>query len=131
MRHPRAVVSIVVLGLVTVTGVALAAARGLPPSNVGVELAVTPSKGTAGQYVATAVVTDLRSGQVLAKPRLVFEKGSPAEVKSTFYPEGDESANTIVIDLAVDGSGSRATYSWHHERNGEVLSSQHITISLE
>ena len=82
----------------------------------------------ADTYAVTAVLTDLKSGQILSKPKLITHAGTPARIE--VGAKDAPGAVLVNIDVTVAASGSTATYVSEIRDNNEVMSSQVLTIAV-
>ena len=96
-----------------------------PSAFLGIEVDVKPA-GTAGQYVASFVVTDLESGTVIAKPRLVVAANQPARIET-----GNASRWMLQINVMADGPTRKATYDATFTREGKLVSKQRVSVALD
>src|SRR6187549_2829637 len=69
-----------------------------PSASLGIEVEVKPNEGTPGQFVVSSVVTDLESGAVIAKPRLVVAANKPARIET-----GNAGKWALQIGVMADG----------------------------
>ncbi len=90
---------------------------------------ITVSHGTAPDtYTINAIVSDLRTGNVLAKPVLVARAGSPA--RAEIGSVGSKGMISIAFTVTVDSSGQTAAYSTEFRDNAEVFASQSATLAV-
>jgi hypothetical protein len=96
-----------------------------PPKleRIGLELDVQPAKSPADAYVATAVIKDLDSGDVVSAPRVTLRKGEEAKVRSGVEPGAD-----ISLTVLVNNEEDQGIYSCEVRRGGKVISSQRATF---
>ncbi len=96
-----------------------------PPKleRIGLELDVQPAKSPANAYVATAIIRDLDSGEVVSAPRVTFPKGEEAKVRSGVEPGAD-----ILLTVLVNNEGNQAVYTCEVRRGDKVVSSQRATF---
>src|SRR5689334_5622774 len=73
-------------------------------------------------YTVNAVVTDLRTGHVLAKPVMLTRAGMPA--RAEVGGVGVEGMASVAFTVTVDASGQTAAYSSEVRDNAEVVASQ-------
>jgi hypothetical protein len=78
-----------------------------------------------GRYLATATVTDLRNGAVLATPSLEVTAGAPAAVEL-----GTAGETSMRIEIMVDSTGTRATWSFELRDKDGPLTRQHAILTL-
>ena len=119
-----AVVSLVGLGLG-----ATAQMPGPPPTPsaaLGIELDVKPAEGKPGQFLVSSVVTDLETGAVIAKPRLIVAANKAARIET-----GNEGRWMLQINVMADGSSRKATYDASFTREGKLVSRQRVSVNLD
>lgn len=93
-----------------------------------VEVSVHPGPD-ADTYRVNAVVTDLRSGQVLSIPMMLVAAGAPA--KAEIGAVGIQGATQLAFSVTVAADGESAAYSAEVRSNGEVISAQHATLLVQ
>jgi hypothetical protein len=79
-------------------------------------------------YNINAVVSDLRTGKVLAKPVLVTRAGTPA--RAEIGGDGVKGMVSVTFTVTVDPSGKTAAYSSEIHDNSEVVASQSATLAV-
>ncbi len=90
---------------------------------------ITVSHGTAPDtYTINAIVSDLRTGNVLAKPVMVARAGSPA--RAEIGGVGVKGMVSVAFTVTVDPSGQTAAYSSEVRDNAEVVASQSATLAV-
>ena len=90
---------------------------------------ITVSHGTAPDtYTINAIVSDLRTGNVLAKPVMVARAGSPA--RAEVGGVGVKGMVSVAFTVTVDPSGQTAAYSSEVRDNAEVVASQSATLAV-
>jgi hypothetical protein len=125
-KNARALLVAIALG-----GLGLAATANMPsppptPSaSLGIEVDVKP-EGKQGQFLVTSVVTDLESGTVIAKPRLVVGANKPARIET-----GNAAKWMLEINVMADGSSKKATYDASFTREGKLVSRQRVSVNLD
>ncbi|MCI0351490.1 MAG: hypothetical protein L0Z53_18870 [Acidobacteriales bacterium] len=90
---------------------------------------ITVSHGTTPDtYTINAVVSDLRTGNVLAKLVMVARAGSPA--RAEIGGVGVKGMVSVAFTVTVDSSGQTAAYSSEVRDNAEVVASQSATLAV-
>lgn len=89
------------------------------------ELSVTQT-GDAGVYRFSAVITDLQTTKVLAKPVLLTKVGMPATVEL-----GAQPGVVLRFVVTVANGGHEASYRSEVVRNGKVESAQSGLLSVK
>ena len=90
---------------------------------------ITVVHGTAPDtYIINAVVSDLRTGNVLAKPVMVTRAGTPA--RAEIGGVGVKGMVSVAFTVTVDPSGQTAAYSSEVRDNAEVVASQSATLAI-
>lgn len=97
-----------------------------PSSSLGIEVDVKPNEGTSGQYWVNSVVTDLESGAVIAKPRLLIAANKPARIEA-----GAAGKWMLEISVLADGASHMATYNASFTREGKLVSKQRVSVKLD
>ena len=69
-------------------------------------------------------MTDLESGEAIAKPRMTIAAGKPAHLR--LGGKGWQ----LELGVAADGGSRTAAYDATFSRGGNVLSRQHLTLDL-
>lgn len=93
------------------------------------DITVSVSPGdTPDTYRVSAVVTDLRSGTVLAEPVMAVRPGKAA--RAEIGGVGTEGLVSVAFAVTVDPSGDTATYTSEVRNNAEVISSQSATLAV-
>jgi hypothetical protein len=118
-----AAVALVALGFAAVAEVARHPAPAV--ARVAMDVDVRPVQGRAGRFLLTSTVTDLESGEVLAKPSMAIASGQPAHLRI-----GGQGGWTLELGVAANGASRQATYDATFSRNGNVLSRQHLALDL-
>jgi hypothetical protein len=106
----------------------------VPPSDrLGLEVHVTRDAATAGMYVCEAVVTDLKSGAVLSRPRVQVRAGSSAEMTAGVQPRSADAQSAIELSISVSitTGGNVADYAVDYRRGGELYFTQKVKFQLE
>jgi len=80
----------------------------------------------AGVYKVSAVITDLTTARVIAKPVLLAAEGQPATVEF-----GSQQASSYKFVVTVDDKGHTASYRSEQVRAGVVESAQSGTLTVE
>jgi len=97
--------------------------------HVGVDVSCRPVPNEPGQYVFSAIITDLDTGGVLSSPIVHTLKGSVATVRTGLIaPSGEPALLEISFLVADDGKG--VSYSWTLTSEGTVLSSHKAEFEL-
>lgn len=90
---------------------------------------ITVAHGTTPDtYNINAVVSDLRTGNVLAEPVLVTRAGTPA--RAEIGGVGVKGMMSVAFTVTVDPSGQTAAYSSEVRDNAEVVASQNATLAV-
>lgn len=119
------------LVLIAVVATIVLAAPDGPPRATGeggfaLELDITPEPDEPNIYRARAEVRDLATDTVLARPQVLFPRGEAAMLRSGIQP-GLE----IVLEITVeDDERKRAVYAARVLRDGTVISSQRVRVTL-
>ncbi len=95
--------------------------RGVRPSVV---VEMEPGTDT-GAYEAYVTISDLRDGRVLAQPRLQVQAGSSGAIEA-----GIEGAVTLRLEIGVDSTATRATWSFELRDGGVLMTEQRATLTL-
>jgi hypothetical protein len=108
---------------------AMAAAAQGPPGDwrdarPSVVLEMEPGTDT-GSYDVVATISDLGSNRVLAQPRLQVQAGSTGVIEA-----GDAGGITLRLEVGVDATATRATWSFELRDGGEILTEQRATLTL-
>lgn len=102
--------------------------------HVGVEIKVEPTSGgsteqVSGQYVITALVKDLDTGEIISEPRITTQKGVEAKVRSGFFaPSGAPTQFEMRVKISKDGRG--VTCSWSMTNDGTLVASHSAEFEL-
>jgi hypothetical protein len=121
-----------VLAVAVLAGMGLGATANMPsppptPSaSLGIEVDVKPHEGTPGQFLVSSVVTDLESGAVIAKPRLVVAANKAARIET-----GNAGKWALHISVMADGPSRVATYDASFTREGKLVSKQRVSVKLD
>ena len=92
-----------------------------------VQVAVT--RGTAADtYSVSATISDLRTGEVLAEPKLIASAGKRAQVQAG--ATGIAGMITVEFTVTVADAGDVAEYTSQVKDNGVVISSQSATLAV-
>ncbi|TBR40416.1 MULTISPECIES: hypothetical protein [Dyella] len=92
-----------------------------------VELRV--SRGTTSDtYAVEATISDLRSGKVLAHPKVITRAGVPAKIQAG--AKGAAGLISVEATVTVAPSGATATYASEIKDNDAVVSSQGATLAV-
>lgn len=118
-----AAVALVAIGFAAVAEVARHAAPAV--ARVAMDVDVRPVHGQAGRFLLASTVTDLDTGEVLAKPRMTIAAGQPAHLRL-----GGRRGWSLELGVAANGDSRRATYDATFSRHGRVLSRQHLALDL-
>lgn len=78
-----------------------------------------------GSYDVVATISDLRSKRVLAQPSLQVQAGSTGVIEA-----GDAGTVTLRLEVGVDATATRATWSFEMRNGGEILTEQRATLTL-
>ena len=97
-----------------------------PSASLGIELDVKPVEGKSGQFLVSSVVTDLETGAVIAKPRLVVAANKSARIET-----GNEGRWMLQINVMADGPSRKATYEASFTREGKLVSRQRVSVNLD
>src|SRR5262249_17467530 len=100
--------------------------RPIPSASLGIEVDVKPEVGASGRFVVTSVVTDLESGTVIAKPRLIAAANKPARIET-----GNAGKWMLEISVVADGASRKATYDASFTREGKLVSKQRVSVNLD
>lgn len=92
-----------------------------------VQVVVTPGAAT-GTYSVEAIVMDLRSGKVLAEPRLTVQAGEPARAQVGAI--GDDGLMSVTFTVTVNEDGRSAAYTSEIRDNNEVISSHSAMLAV-
>jgi hypothetical protein len=92
-----------------------------------VQIAVTHGDAP-DTYNVNAVVSDLRTGKVLAKPALITRAGTPA--RAEIGADGTKGMVSVTLTVTVDPSGKTAAYSGEIRDNSELVASQSATLAV-
>lgn len=109
-------------------GVAAASAQSPPADWRGVRpsVVVEMEPGTdSGAYDAYVTISDLRDHRVLAQPRLQVQAGSSGAIEA-----GIEGAVTLRLEIGVDSTATRATWSFELRDGGVLVTEQRATLTL-
>lgn len=102
------------------------APRPMPSASIGMEIDVKPNESSPGQFLVNAVVTDLESGAVIEKPRLLIAANQPARIEI-----GTAGKWTLEINVVADGASRTATCNASFTREGKVVSKQRVSVKLD
>jgi hypothetical protein len=80
-----------------------------------------------GQYVASASVRDLASGELVAAPRVAVAVGQQAEAVIESPAEG---APTSRFEVSIDATGTRATWRLEWRRDGRLAAASEGSVTL-
>lgn len=95
--------------------------------HIDVDIKVEP--GRPGQYLVTAVVTNLDTGQILSEPHLTIASGDPASMRTGFVaPSGSQTEFVMKVKVEEDGKG--VSCSWTMTSDGKVVSRHSAEFSL-
>jgi hypothetical protein len=90
---------------------------------------ISVSRGEAPDtYQVNAVVSDLRNGDVLAKPIMVIQAGKAA--RAEIGGVGMDGFVSVAFAVTVDPTGETAAYTSEVRNNAEVVSSQSATLAV-
>ncbi len=92
-----------------------------------VEIAVSHGSA-ADMYNVSAKISDLRTGQILAEPKLIASAEKPAEVQAGAI--GMPGMITVELTVTVADSGDVAAYTSRIKDNGVIISSQSATLAV-
>lgn len=125
--------NLIAIALLTVSSVAIASSNApVSPdawTNAQPNVQVAVSHGTtADTYNVSATISDLRTGQVLAEPKLITSAGKPAQVQAG--ATGIAGMITVEFTVTVADSGDVAAYTSQVKDNGVVISSQSATLAV-
>jgi len=126
-KNTRVLVAAIALGSLGLA--ATANMPGPPPTpsaSLGIEVDVKPAEGTQSQFLLSSVVTDLESGTVIAKPRLIIGANKTARIET-----GNGAKWTLEINVMADGSSKKATYDASFTREGKLVSRQRVSVNLD
>lgn len=93
------------------------------PEKVSVEATIAPVAGREGTFRLRVLSKDLKSGEPLPSPQIVFSKGQGGTATASLPGEGE-------MEWTVNAEGTKATYSMEVRCRGEVTSSQKIAFEL-
>jgi hypothetical protein len=79
-------------------------------------------------FKVNAVVSDTRTGKVLATPLLITRAGTPA--RAQIGADGTKGMVSVTFTVTVDASGKTAAYSSEIRDNSEVVASQSATLAV-
>lgn len=79
----------------------------------------------SGSYDVVATVSDLRSKRVLAQPRLQVQAGSTGVIEA-----GDAGTVSLRLEVGVDSTATRATWSFELREGGELVGEQRAGLML-
>jgi hypothetical protein len=79
-------------------------------------------------YTVNAIVSDLRTGKVLAEPVLVTRAGTPA--RAEIGGVGSQGTVSVAFAVTVDPSGQTAAYSSEVRHDAKVIASQSATLAV-
>ena len=102
--------------------------------HVGVEVKVEPTSGgstekISGQYVITAFVKDLDTGEIIGAPRITTQKGIEAKVRTGFVaPSGAPTQFEMRVKISKDEGA--VTCSWSMTTDGKVVASHSAEFKL-
>ncbi|MEO8586972.1 MAG: hypothetical protein ABI584_12485 [Acidobacteriota bacterium] len=102
----------------------------LPASGISVTIGVVRTDAAKGQFLCTAEVTDLASGEVLAAPKISFTSESGAKAKTGSRPDVTKPASEIVLDVSANKAGDSASYSVSYTKEGVLVAVQKGSLSL-
>ena len=102
------------------------APRPMPSASIGMEIDVKPNESSRGQFLVNAVVTDLESGAVIEKPRLLIAANQPARIQV-----GTAGKWTLEINVVADGASRTATCNASFTREGKLVSKQRVSVRLD
>ena len=133
MKRAGVVFSLAVLAVAVSLAVpALSEHQPAGPERISIDVDIAPQPGSADAFICTAVISDLAAGTSLAEPRIVFRKAEQATLRSGIQPSPDaSSALDVLINVTVDESGSKASYSTVIKRGAVILTSQRASIRLK
>ena len=97
-----------------------------PSASLGIDVEVKPAEGAPGKFLVSSVVTDLESGVVIAKPRLIVATNNPARIET-----GNEGKWALQIIVTADGASRKATYDASFTREGKLISKQRVAVNLD
>jgi hypothetical protein len=87
-------------------------------------VSVTPST-KAGEFVVSAVFTDLNTARLLARPTLIAVVGKPARIEI-----GSEPGILIRITVEISADGRNVKYVTEQLKDGKLESSHSSALSL-
>ncbi len=97
--------------------------------HIGVEIEGADRPGHPDQYVITAYVRDLDTGEIIAAPRITALKGDEAKMRTGFTaPSGNPTQFEMKVKINEDGSG--VSCSWSMTSEGKVVSSHSAEFKL-
>lgn len=79
----------------------------------------------SGAYDVYATISDLRSGRVLAQPRLQVQAGSTGAIEA-----GARDAVSLRLEVGIDATATRATWSFELRDGDALLTEQRATLTL-
>ena len=97
-----------------------------PSSSIGIEVDLKPNAGARGEFLVSSVVTDLESGAVIARPRLVVGANKPARIET-----GNGDKWNLQINVVADGTSRMASYDASFMREGKLVSKQRVSVKLD
>lgn len=83
---------------------------------------------TPDTYVVKATISDLKSGKVLAEPKLITHANTPARIE--VGEKGVPGSIAVDIDVMVASSGATAVYTSEIRDNDQVISTQVLTLAV-
>jgi hypothetical protein len=110
--------------LLAAPAVAVLRAADPVPAGLSVSMSFSPSPSNPDGYVCSAEVTDLATSAVLARPQILGLKGEPGRAQI-----GDDHSS-LVLDVLVDKTGTRGTYTVTYSKTGKVVAIQKGSLSL-
>jgi hypothetical protein len=133
MKRVGAVLSLAILAVAVSLAVpALSEHQPGASERISIQLDIAPQAGSADTFICTAVIEDLASGALLSEPRVVFQKAEQATIRTGIQASSDpRSALDVLINVMVDESGSKASYSAEVKRGTVVITSQRASIRLK
>ena len=97
---------------------------------LSVSVNVVRTDAAKGQYQCTAEVTDLRSGEVIAAPKIAFTASSGATMRSGSQPDAKKPASEVIIEVSASQAGDSAAYKVTYTREGVLVAVQKGSLSL-
>ena len=97
---------------------------------ISVSVNVVRTDAAKGLYQCTAEVIDLRSGEVIAAPKIAFTATSGATTRSGSQPDPKKPASEVVIEVSASQAGDGATYKVTYTREGVLAAVQKGSLSL-